>query len=154
MSSSSTRAHGSLGSNIALVLLRAALGADFVAHGSQKLFGAFNGGIGVTATFFDSLGAHPGTLWAVVAGVVEFGGGIAMLLGMFVRLAGVALAVDMLLAIALDTAKEGFFAGWELNVLIIAMALAMVLLGAGRYALATVVRGSGDNALRRRIAML
>lgn len=156
MSSTSTRTRSSHMSDIALFLLRGGLGVDFVAHGSQKLFSAFGGvGINGTAKFFDSLGAHPGTLWAVVAAIVEFGGGIAMLLGLFVRLAGIGLAVDMLLAIVLYNANRGFFTvGWEINFLIICMALAMVLLGPGRYALATLVRGSGDNALRRRIAML
>lgn len=160
MSSSGTEARGSVVSDVALFLLRGGLGVDFVAHGSQKLFGAFGGvGLSGTARFFDSLGAHPGTLWAVVGGIVEFGGGIAMLLGLFSRLAGVGIAVDMLLAIALYNAGHGFFTetptdGWEINYLVVCMALAVVLLGPGRYALSTVLRGSGESALRRRVAML
>ena len=160
MTSSSTQARDSLVSDVALFLLRGGLGVDFVAHGSQKLFSAFGGvGLNGTAKFFDSLGAHPGTLWAVVGGIVEFGGGIAMLLGVLVRLAGIGIAVDMLLAIALYNAGHGFFTetptdGWEINYVIVCMALAVVLLGPGRYALATLLRGSGDNPLRRRIAML
>ncbi len=75
ITSTNTRTRTSLISDIALGLLRGGLGVDFVAHGSQKLFGAWGGfGMNGTAKFFDSLGAHPGMLWAVLAAIVEFGG--------------------------------------------------------------------------------
>lgn len=160
ITSTNTRTRSSLISDVALGLLRGGLGVDFVAHGSQKIFGAWGGfGMSGTAKFFDSLGAHPGMLWAVLAAIVEFGGGVAMLLGLFTRVAGVAIAVDMLLAIALYNAGHGFFTetptdGWEINYLILCMALAATLLGPGRYALATMVRGDGANPVRRTIASL
>jgi len=160
ITSTNTRTRSSLISDVALALLRGGLGVDFVAHGSQKIFGAWGGfGMSGTAKFFDSLGAHPGMLWAVLAAIVEFGGGIAMLLGLFTRVAGVAIAIDMLLAIALYNAGHGFFTetptdGWEINYLILCMALAAALLGPGRYALATIVRGDGTNTMRRTIASL
>lgn len=146
--------------DIAVALLRGGLGVDFVAHGSQKLFGAF-GGIGLSGSgkFFDSLGAHPGYFWAVVAGLIEFGGGVCMLLGLFVRLASIGIAADMLMAIAIYNAPHGFFTetptdGWEINFLIICMAFAVTLLGPGRFALATPLRGDGSVPLRRTLAAL
>lgn len=146
--------------DVALVVLRVGLGLDFMAHGSQKLFSAFGGtGLSGTAGFFDSLGAHPGMLWAIVGAIVEFGGGIALVVGLFVRLAGIGLAVDMILAIALYNAGHGFFVakgsdGWEINYVIALIAVALIVAGPGRFALAAMVRGDGTSALRRRIAML
>lgn len=160
ITSTKTQDRNSLIMDVALGLLRGGLGVDFVAHGSQKLFGAWGGfGMSGTAKFFDTLGAHPGMFWAVIAAIVEFGSGVAMLLGVFTRLAGIGIAVDMLLAIALYNAGHGFFTetptdGWEINYLIICMALAVTLLGPGRYALATLIRGSGESQLRRTIAAL
>jgi putative oxidoreductase len=128
------RAHG------APAVLRAGLAMVFLVHGSQKLFGALGGGgISGTARYFASLGAHPGTLWAVLAALVEFGGGLAMALGLFTRLAASALAADMIVAIYLTNWHNGFFAekaagGWEINMILACMAVSLALTGAGRFA--------------------
>jgi putative oxidoreductase len=121
-------------------VLRAGLAIVFLAHGSQKLFGALGGGgISGTAQYLASVGAHPGMLWAVLAAMVEFGGGLAMALGLFTRLAAFALALDMALAVYLTNWHNGFFAekaagGWEINMILICMAISVALTGAGRFA--------------------
>ena len=69
----------------ATISLRIALGGIFLAHGGQKLFG-WLGGKGLTATagfFAGKLGMTPGMLWAVLAGIGEFGGGLLLLFGLF-----------------------------------------------------------------------
>jgi putative oxidoreductase len=120
---------------VAPLLLRIALGTVFIAHGAQKLFGAFGGGgISGTSQFFESLGATPGTFFAVLAGVIEFFGGLAVLLGALTRAAALALALDMAGAIVLATGAHGFFeqsGGWEYDFALIAMSLALVAWGAG-----------------------
>jgi putative oxidoreductase len=121
-------------------VLRAGLAVVFLAHGAQKLFGAFGGGgISGTAQYFASLGAHPGTLWAVIGALTEFGGGAAMALGLLTRAAAAALALDMVLAIWLTNWGNGFFAekaagGWEINLILLCMAVSLVLTGPGRFA--------------------
>ena len=61
--------------------LRIPIGIIFVAHGAQKLFGAFGGyGLEGTGQFMDSLGLSPGYLMALLAGAAEFFGGLALLL--------------------------------------------------------------------------
>ncbi|WP_147461191.1 DoxX family protein, partial [Pseudomonas savastanoi] len=58
-----------------LTLLRVIVGIAFIAHGSQKLFGAFGGyGLEGTAQYMESLGLTPGYLMALMSGSAEFFG--------------------------------------------------------------------------------
>src|SRR6478752_8132969 len=80
--------------------VRIPVGIIFVAHGAQKLFGAFGGyGLEGTGQFMASLGLTPGYLMALLAGSAEFFGGLALLFGVLVRPAAAALAFAMLVAI-------------------------------------------------------
>ena len=73
-----------------------ALGAIFMAHGAQKLFGAF-GGNGMTGTvgMIEFLGVGPPLFWAWVVALVEFFGGLAILLGFLTRVAAVLIIITM-----------------------------------------------------------
>ncbi len=64
-----------LGTDIAAVAVRVVLVWIFIYYGAGKLFGAFNGpGIHETSLFMaQTAHLHPGGLFAVVAGVIEFG---------------------------------------------------------------------------------
>jgi putative oxidoreductase len=123
----------------ALLGIRIVLAAVFIAHGAQKLFGAFGGdGLAATADYFSSLGLHPGDLWAAVAGVGEVGGGGLMALGLLTPLAALDLVVVMVVAIVTVNGHNGFFVeaqGWEYNAALIAMAAAIGLAGPGRVSL-------------------
>ena len=126
-----------------LLLLRLSLGVIFIAHGSQKLFGAF-GGYGLTATFNafeEKLGIPPVlTLLAIIA---EFGGGIGVLCGFLTRLSALGIASVMAMAMYKVHAVHGFFLnmpclpgkghGIEFNLALIGMALALVFTGGGAW---------------------
>lgn len=137
--------------DLALVAVRTALAWIFIYYGASKLFGWWNGpGIHETTLFFANT-AHlrPGGLFAVVGGVIEFGGGIAIALGLGARLVGLALCGDMVMAVITVTGTNGINSekvppGYELNVALAALALVMALLGAGRF--------SVDALAERRIA--
>ena len=129
--------------DLAVLVVRIALAWIFIYYGAAKLFGAFPGsggphGIHETAIFM-SQGAHlrPGEFFAVLAGVTELGGGIAMALGLCTRLAGLALFGDMVMAVITVTGAEGFNptfgTGYQLNVAIAGLALVAALMGAGRF---------------------
>lgn len=132
-------------SDASIVVLRIALAISFIAHGSQKLFGAFGGGgLSGTAEYMTSVGANPGMLSAIAAGVVEFGGGIAVGLGLAARPACLALAMDMVGAVILTNWDNGFFAekasgGWELNLILFSAALSVALTGAGRISIDSLI---------------
>lgn len=105
-------------------------------------------GIHQTALFVAQT-AHlrPGTLFAVLAGVTEFGGGVAMAAGCFTRLAGVALFGDMVLAMITVTWATGVNStsappGYQVNLALAVLALVAALLGAGRFSLDAVITRS------------
>ncbi len=128
--------------NVAVLIIRLALAWIFIYYGSGKLFGWFHGtGIHGSALFFaNTAHLHPGTFFAVLSGVTEFVGGIAIGLGLLGRVVGLALAGDMVIAMITVTFKNGLTgnalgSGYGLNVALAALALGVVLLGTGRYSL-------------------
>ncbi|WP_181766768.1 DoxX family protein [Streptomyces albidus (ex Kaewkla and Franco 2022)] len=119
-----------------LLLLRVVLGLTMAVHGSQKLFGAFDGpGLKGTGQFFSSAGYPAGETMALIAGLTETLGGLGLALGLLTPLAGAAVLGTMVNAIALKWGG-GFFApkGVEYELLLIAGAAALTLTGPGRYA--------------------
>src|SRR2546428_13524228 len=69
--------------NWANFILRSFVGVIFMAHGAQKLFGAFGGpGLEGAARYFEQLGFVPGNAWAFAVAVVEFIGGGALFGGL------------------------------------------------------------------------
>ena len=118
----------------------------FIYYGAGKLFGAFNGpGIHRTSLYFSNVAhLHPGGLFAVLGGVIEFGGGIAMVLGLGTRLAGLALSGDMVMAmitVTWSTASRRSTAppGYQINLALAVLALIIVLLGAGRFSVDALI---------------
>lgn len=118
-------------------IMRIATGLMLMPHGAQKLFGWF-GGYGPAATgqfFAQSLGMEPGIVFAVLAGLVEFFGGLALVLGFLTRPA--ALAVTVLLGVTLTVHwSNGYFwnnGGIEYPLLWAFMAISILLQGGGAF---------------------
>jgi putative oxidoreductase len=134
-----------VGLDVALIAIRIVLAWIFVYYGAGKLFGAFDGpGIHNTALFFaDTAHLRPGTLFAVLAGVIEFGGGIAIALGLGSRLAGLALFGDQVIAMITVTWADGIGSlvrgGYEFNITLAALSIAVVALGSGRLSIDDVI---------------
>jgi putative oxidoreductase len=120
-------------------LVRISTGLLLLPHGSQKLFGWFGGyGLAGTGQFFDTLGLHPGVVIALLAGVVEFFGGLALVFGLLTRPAALAVAVLMGVAIFAVHLPNGFFwtsGGFEYPLLWGLVAIAIFLRGGGRFSL-------------------
>lgn len=132
--------------DLAVAATRVALAWIFIFYGAGKLFAAFNGpGIHRTALYFDNVAhLHPGGFFAVVAGVIEFGGGVAVALGLAVRLAGIALFGDMVMAMITVTWATGINSvttppGYQLNLALAVLALIVTLLGGGRLSVDAVI---------------
>jgi len=115
--------------------LRSAIGGLFIGHGTQKLFGWFDGyGLDSTAEMFGSLGLRPAKAHAVAAGAAEAGGGAGILLGAFTPLSGAAVIATMITAIRTVHGKNGPWAtnqGYEYNLVLIAATLALADTGPG-----------------------
>jgi putative oxidoreductase len=127
-----------------LALIRFVLGVVFFAHGAQKVLGWFGGaGFSETMHFFThGIGVPP--FFAVLAILAEFLGGIGLIMGFLARIAAFSIAVDMAVAVALVHAPNGFFMNWfgnqrgegfEFHLLAIAMALVVMVRGAGTFSL-------------------
>lgn len=128
---------------LALLVLRGMLGAVFVAHGGQKLFGWFGGdGFAAEVTSMRELGLEPATLMALAAGTSELAGGILVLIGLLTPLGALAITGVMIGAIAVDAWPNGFFVyngGFEYNLVLIAICAALALTGAGHYSVDRVL---------------
>jgi putative oxidoreductase len=142
--------------DLALVLTRVALAWIFIYYGAQKLFGAFNGkGVHGTALYFSNVAhLHPGGFFAVLGGLIEFGGGIAVAAGFCARLAGLALFGDMVLAMITVTWSTGIASissppGYQINLALAVLALIIVLLGAGRISVDALIAHWIDSRTRK-----
>ncbi len=87
-------------SGLGISLLRLVLGGIFFKAGAGKLFGWF-GGIGIAGAteFFQSIGIPFPEFNVYFVGSIEFLGGIALLLGLFTRLAAFPFCITMMFAI-------------------------------------------------------
>jgi putative oxidoreductase len=125
--------------DIALLVLRVVVGAFFVGHGAQKLFGRFGGhGLEGTAGFFETLGMRPGRRNAAAAGAAELVGGALLVLGLLTPLAAALIISVMVVAIATVHANKGPWVtdgGWEYNAVLIAAAFAIAGAGPGEVSL-------------------
>ena len=114
---------------LAHTLLRTIVGALFIGHGTQKLFGWFGGaGLDATAQTFEKLGLRPGRRHALAAGAAEAGGGTLFVLGLANPLAAALISGTMLTAIRRVHARNGPWVtdgGFEYNLVLIAAALAV-----------------------------
>lgn len=83
-----------------LLGLRVGVGLLLVPHGMQKLFGMFGGGgLSGTATFLGSVGYPAPYFLALLIGIVEFFGGLALAAGFMTRAAAFSVAVFMAFAV-------------------------------------------------------
>jgi putative oxidoreductase len=129
--------------NIALTIVRLGLGLVMFPHGAQKLLGWFGGGgFSATMSMFQHIGiSAPLAFLAIVA---ELFGSLGLLLGFLARIAGFGVLCNMIVAVALIHAHYGFFMNWtgqqkgegyEYHILAAAIALAILIRGAGPLSL-------------------
>ncbi|WP_207891495.1 DoxX family protein [Nocardioides jejuensis] len=134
--------------NLALLGVRAAVGAVLVAHGWQKLH---DWGLEGTRSSFADMGvpnAGPAAAFAIAA---ELGGGALLLIGLLTPLAALLVVADMAGAFWFVHRGTDVFVGdggWELVAAIGAAALALFAVGAGALSLDAIFVG----AWRRRRA--
>jgi len=115
--------------SLGLAALRLAVATIFIKHGAQKLF--VFGFAGVTGAFTQMGVPFPGVMGPFIA-LLEFFGGIALVIGLLTRLIALGFVFDMLAAILLVQLKRGF-SGYEFEFLLLGSSLALFLMGAGGF---------------------
>ncbi len=122
--------------DVAVMILRAALGMMIFVHGYNK---AFRGGrIAGTGRWFQSMGMRPGKVHAALAAGTEMGVGVLLVLGLLTPLAAAGLIALMVVAFWTVHRDKGFMItgeGWEYVALIATMSLVTAMLGPGRISL-------------------
>ncbi len=125
--------------DLALLVLRVAVGVVIFAHGAMKLGWVGKGGTpGGTAGWFNSLGLRPGLFWAWVVILAEVGGGVLTVFGLGGPIGPGIVAADLVVVTIVAHMPKGFWAhegGWEFPVPVAAGAFAIALIGNGRWSL-------------------
>lgn len=144
-------------SDVTLTWLRLSLGLIMVPHGAQKLLGWFGGsGYGGTVGFFESqLGLHPALTFLVI--LTESLGAVLLIIGLGGRFAAAALIANMIGAIAVVNAANGFFwtaQGFEFPLLIILVSTVVLVRGSGAWSLDQLLAGPRVSPVRQSEASL
>ncbi|MDP6868795.1 MAG: DoxX family protein [Acidimicrobiales bacterium] len=122
--------------NLALLILRVAVGLTLAAHGWNKFTGG--GRIPGTARWFDSIGMQPGRLNAYLAASTEVGAGALLALGLLHSFAGAGVIGVMTVAGWTSHRTNGFFIikeGWEYVFVLSVAALVSATLGPGEWSI-------------------
>lgn len=136
--------------DIATFIMRVMLGIVFFFHGMQKLTTMY-GGYGFTGTlgFFTGKLGIP-VLFAVLAILAEGLGWAGLITGLLTRIAALGITVNMIVAVYMLHWQNGIFMNWmgnqkgegfEYHLLAIALGLALVIRGGGKWSLDGVIAG-------------
>ncbi|RFU69433.1 DoxX family protein [Peribacillus saganii] len=130
---------------ISNLILRVVLGITFFIHGLVK----FQGGIENTAGWFGSIGLPEFMAYGVA--LIEVVGGIALVIGLFSRVVSGLFVLLMAGAIVKVKLAAGFLgngqsAGYELDLVLLAMALSIAITGSKTYALDQLILKGKETA--------
>ena len=123
-------------------LVRVAAGLMLLPHGAQKLFGWFGGyGVDATGQFFAAKLGLPAS-FALLAGLIEVFGGLALAVGFLTRVAAALVFGLMAVAVIWVHLPIGYFwmtGGLEYPLMWGLVALAFVFRGGGAYSLDALI---------------
>jgi putative oxidoreductase len=139
--------------SIAPAILRLFLGLVIFPHGAQKMLGWFNGfGFESSMQYFTKTVGLPWIVGFIVI-LLEFFGALALIVGIGARIFS-ALYLVLAIGIVLFTRLEfGFFMNWFSNqggegyeyfLFWIAIALVLVITGAGKYSIDSLLTGENN----------
>lgn len=106
--------------------IRILAGIAFIIHGLPKL-----SNIAETEDFFANMIGLPAAM-ALPIGLLEVIGGIALLVGALTRVASILLIIEMIGSTIVAKLSRGFVGGYELDLLLMAISISLLLTGPGR----------------------
>lgn len=134
--------------DVAMMVLRVLLGLVFFPHGMQKLTTMFGGyGFEGTMGFFTGKLGIP-AMFAFLAIMAEGLGWAGLITGLLTRVAAFGIAVNMSVAVYMIHFQNGFFMNWygnqkgegyEYHLLVIAIAIALMIRGGGKWSIDRVI---------------
>jgi len=136
------------GGDWAITIIRIVLGVVFFAHGAQMALGWFGGaGLQKTVRTLRENLQIPAPL-ALLSVAAQFLGGLGLIVGLLSRVAAFGIVIVMSVALLVVHRKFGFFMNWfgekqghgiEYHVLVLALALTVIIKGAGAFSLDQVL---------------
>ncbi|CAN5248657.1 DoxX family oxidoreductase CatD [soil metagenome] len=108
--------------------IRILAGITFIAHGLPKFEN-----VAGTQGFFGSIGLPPELAFPI--GLLEVIGGIFLLVGVVTRITAALFIIDMIGATLLVKISKGLVGGYELELLLIAVCITLLLTGPGRISI-------------------
>jgi putative oxidoreductase len=135
-----------------LTWLRLMLGIVFFPHGAQKMLGWF-GGHGFSATMGGMEKVGIPAFFVFLAICAEFFGSLGLISGLLTRVAAFGIGVNMVVAILMVHARNGFFMNWagnqrgegfEYHLLALAIAAALVIRGGGAASIDRLIWSAGE----------
>ena len=130
------------------LILRLTIGLIIFPHGAQKMLGWFGGyGFNGTMGFFTGTAGLPYIVGLAVI-LLEFGGSLLLVAGLGTRIIALGFIGLMIGIILTSHLPNGFFINWygsqpgegyEYHLLVIGLAVALLIEGAGRYSVDSVI---------------
>lgn len=130
---------------LAIGLLRATMGAVFVAHGWPKIFRNSDTGHGPrrTENLLRNKGVPYPAAVALVAGYVETLCGMLLIVGLLTRLAVIPLILILILAIPMVKWRQGFVDGWDWPFTLIIVGVVLLVQGPGGISIDALIGWAG-----------
>lgn len=121
--------------NITALILRLGLSSVFLIRGYPKLFGAppFPKGPADFAKVLQKLAIPQPEFFAWAIAVLEFVGGIFILIGFLTPLVSLLLSAELAISIYKIYWKKGFAGGWDYKFALLVISLALLFLGPGNW---------------------
>jgi putative oxidoreductase len=114
---------------VALLLLRLILAAVFGAYGYAK----WAGGMDRVAGLMMSVNLPFPDLTARVAATLEVGGALLLIIGLWTRVVGALLGIEMAVAIVKVVWRQGFVGGFAFELTLLTVGLSLAIAGGGAY---------------------
>jgi putative oxidoreductase len=134
----------------ALVFLRVGIGLLTIPHGYPKLMGDWEQ-LGITFMFPLGITFLP-VIWGFLGAVIEFFGGIALVLGLGTRIASAFLAAMMIVATAWHVVKGDSFMAYSFPLSLFVVFVALAMIGSVGYSLDNYLASPKVKRTRRKKA--
>jgi len=105
--------------------IRILAGITLIIHGLPKL-----SNVAGSEVFFGKMGLPPDL--AMLIGLLEVIGGVALIVGIFTRIASILFIIEMLGATIVAKLPKGFVSGYEFDLLLMSISISLLLTGPGR----------------------